>query len=53
VPSVEWNPPLRLMIEQSRPRDREIDDFDALHADGAGELPIGADGILPGDSACL
>jgi len=36
------------MIEQPRPGDRKIEDFDALRADGAGELPIAADGILPG-----
>jgi hypothetical protein len=52
----QWSGPpatARLMIEQLRSGNREIEDFDALRADGAGELPIAADGILPGGSALL
>jgi hypothetical protein len=41
------------MIEQPRPGDRKIEDLDALRAEGAGELPIAANGVLPGDPALL
>jgi len=41
------------MIQQSRPGDRKIENLDALRAECAGELPIAADGVLPGDPALL
>jgi hypothetical protein len=36
-----------------RPYWRKIEDLDALRADGAGELPIAANGVLSGDPALL
>jgi hypothetical protein len=41
------------MIEQSRPGDRKIENLDALCTEGAGELPIAANGVLPGNPALL
>ena len=47
------SPTARLMIEQPRPGDRKIENLDALRAKGAGELPIAANGVLPGARPCL